>query len=1092
MTLPYFSGQAKLSRSRSTGLAWLAALACLVSPSLSAAGKIAEIRPVLVDKSGVAHVEYRCGDTLVGRAGESAPAGVELLLPGAKAVPVRFPSKTPRDGVIELGPTTIDGLTFLWRITQKNPSLVERTLEVTAKTAGRFTLRFPLDTAIEGEFESFSGPEKSRVLYDTGVRERRNQTFPVAMLRASDGVLGIVADSPGLWENRCQVLLDPQTRRLAVLTGDGGDPFQMIIKPPEDARDTYQYSMDGWQSLAAGETRRFTSWVFTSPARDHYDAQLAVQLAVANAKGWNSSALEAILRDTSLYLLRRNLMRDENNQPREGKYIFISGMTYGWKQWVSTGIYSSLGLNDPEKTIESYRAVFWNRMDYEDNSQYYLIWAALAKRAGGTVNEPLVRKAYEFIRRNEKDGLFIPPSLPGAPDPKGWKTYMDILPYNEGDAPASNQGFHCGALMAARELGLPVAEADIERAISAYQRIFNTKLGFMPTSLMKQDILGQDTLYGATLTYAVFGRKVLTDEQVLSHYRVSEKVKSPHGLRVISAADGSLLPGHRGEYCHGGSWFFCDSGNYLLAGAHGLPSAEVDARLIERIKLELTRNPAFNEDINTVTGQPHGNTPYADYSAYIWLRDQFRRRLGQTGRDPVAAAIDARLGVVREDGVLRLDPIKPVSNVRQLDDPDAGGRMIGYTEFQTNLPGGRHANIRTQRAAVVNIDGTERRLIAPGLADKPDAWTQFVGWSPDGRQAIVYRGWQDHENARWEEEHKTFRFEPGKWLLDSCLFDMDAGTIANVTAVDRVSHYNGGLFFMPDGRALGFTPLIDGVSRPFVMDLDGRNKRDLSGSAAGFSYGYSASPDGKLISFHENYQISIANSDGSGKRRVETGNPFNFGPRWSPDGDWLLFLSGEHGRSNPFIVRRDGTGLRKLADQNGYQGWVLFLDVDDFHQGSSDTPAWSADGRSVFYSSRVDSSVELFQAPIDGSCVQLTKSPPGTLHYHPEPSADGKWLVYGTKRDGVRQIEVMRLADRTQRPVTRLPIGHAAMWPHWRPLMKQVATQAAAKATTTTITSTRRAGRAPTQPTPRHVTSSDPRREGENQREVECCPSLPQ
>ncbi len=235
---------------------------------------------------------------------------------------------------------------------------------------------------------------------------------------------------------------------------------------------------------------------------------------------------------------------------------------------------------------------------------------------------------------------------------------MDVLHYDDDDAPASNQGFHCGALMAAQELGLPVTEQDIERAIAAYQRMFNKKLGFMPTSMKKQDILGQDTLYGATLTYAVFGRKVLTDEQVLTHYRTSEKVKSPYGLRVISAADGSLLPGHNGSYCYGGSWFFCDSGNYLLAGVHGLPAAEVNARLIERIKLELANHPAFNEDINTVTGMPHGNTPYADYSVYVWLRSTIRHRLKQTGPDAVGIAIDAHLGVVRENGVLRLDPAK--------------------------------------------------------------------------------------------------------------------------------------------------------------------------------------------------------------------------------------------------------------------------------------------------------------------------------------------------------------------------------------------------------------------------------------------------
>ena len=73
------------------------------------------------------------------------------------------------------------------------------------------------------------------------------------------------------------------------------------------------------------------------------------------------------------------------------------------------------------------------------------------------------------------------------------------------------------------------------------------------------------------------------------------------------------------------------SGNYLLAGVHGLRASEVDTRLIERIKLELTRAPAFNEDINTVNGTPHGNSPYADYSGYLWLRGEIRRRLGHKG-----------------------------------------------------------------------------------------------------------------------------------------------------------------------------------------------------------------------------------------------------------------------------------------------------------------------------------------------------------------------------------------------------------------------------------------------------------------------------
>lgn len=374
-----------------------------------------------------------------------------------------------------------------------------------------------------------------------------------------------------------------------------------------------------------------------------------------------------------------------------------------------------------------------------------------------------------------------------------------------------------------------------------------------------------------------------------------------------------------------------------------------------------------------------------------------------------------------------------VGTALRADEQNVKRPLIGFTELRTNLPGGRHANVRTMRAVVVHSDGTERKLIADELANELDAWTQFAGWSPDGKQAVVSRGWQDTENAKWEDQHKTFRMEPGKWLLDTCLVEMTTGKVSNVTAVDRVSHYNGGLFFLPNGKGLGFTPLINGISKPFVMDLDGRSKRDVSGEGAGFAYGYSASPDGKLISYHENYQVYVANADGSAKRYIKTGHPFVFSPRWSPDGEWLLFVSGEHYDCHPHIVRREGTELKKLADRNGYRGVTEFLDVFDFHGGSSDLPVWSADGKSVFYTAKVGSCVELFQVTLDGETTQLTKSPDGTSHYHPAPSANGKQLLFGAKRQGVRQLVVMNLIDHSERQLTDLKSGYGAMWPHWQP-----------------------------------------------------------
>ncbi len=372
------------------------------------------------------------------------------------------------------------------------------------------------------------------------------------------------------------------------------------------------------------------------------------------------------------------------------------------------------------------------------------------------------------------------------------------------------------------------------------------------------------------------------------------------------------------------------------------------------------------------------------------------------------------------------------SEGRQVGPPNKELPWIGYTQLRTNLAGGRHANVKTMRAMMVPINGISPKEPLPDQIENENSWTQFAGWSPDGKRAIIGLGWQDPANAKWEEEHKTFRMEEGRWRVDSLLFDPLQKSVVNVTGFDRVSKYNGGLFFLPGAKQLGFTPLIKGISRPFVMDLDGRNKKDVSGSGSGFAYGYSSSPDGTRLSYHENYQIYISNANGSGKKMVETGNPFNFGPLWSPDGKSLLFLSGKHGASNPFVVGSDGTGLRKVVDLGGYKSSIAFLDVFDFHEGSSDLPIWSLDGLSIFHTALLGDRVELCQTTLAGKTTILTESKAGVLHYHPQTSPDGRHLIFGSKRLGVRQLFVMDLATKKEKQLTNLKIGEAAMWPHWQ------------------------------------------------------------
>ncbi len=359
---------------------------------------------------------------------------------------------------------------------------------------------------------------------------------------------------------------------------------------------------------------------------------------------------------------------------------------------------------------------------------------------------------------------------------------------------------------------------------------------------------------------------------------------------------------------------------------------------------------------------------------------------------------------------------------------------IGFTEFRTDRLGGRQSNVTTMRATLVRTDGSGHRRLGERHTRKPNTWTQFAGWSPDGRQAIIGCGWESPENAKWEEDHKTFRFNATGWLYDTVLVNLTTGKTNPVTAVERVSFYNTGVFFWPnDPNRLGFQALIQGDSHPFSMDLNGRNKKDLTADSKEFSYGFHASPDGKQIAYHKNYQIFIADADGTNARRVETNQPFNFVPQWSPDGEWLLFVSGEHYNCHPHIVRRNGKELRKIADRGGYRGVMTIFDVPDFHGGSSDVPIWSPDGKWVYYSAKIRESIEIMRVSILGKVEQLTSTPGSHHNYHPQFSPDGGWLVFGSDRTGVRQLFIMNAEGGSISVITHCKPGRGAMWPHWKP-----------------------------------------------------------
>ena len=95
-------------------------------------------------------------------------------------------------------------------------------------------------------------------------------------------------------------------------------------------------------------------------------------------------------------------------------------------------------------------------------------------------------------------------------------------------------------------------------------------------------------------------------------------------------------------------------------------------------------------------------------------------------------------------------------------------------------------------------------------------------------------------------------------------------------------------------------------------------------------------PDGRAILFDMLGDLYAMPACGGPARQLTSGLGYDTQPAFSPDGGSIVFVSDRSGADNLWIARPDGTGARQIS----------FGDDDTVLA----SPAWSADGRSVFVS----------------------------------------------------------------------------------------------------------------------------------------------
>ncbi|MBN1992087.1 MAG: S9 family peptidase [Anaerolineae bacterium] len=246
---------------------------------------------------------------------------------------------------------------------------------------------------------------------------------------------------------------------------------------------------------------------------------------------------------------------------------------------------------------------------------------------------------------------------------------------------------------------------------------------------------------------------------------------------------------------------------------------------------------------------------------------------------------------------------------------------------------------------------TDRALVAYWEGDVPQ-------WSPDGRWLAFTK--DNHvylAPAAGGLPQKITDFATGasapKWMPDSygLIVSVERYEADQLVLTDRAGGWPRALTNSGDGNHWHAQPSPDGTMVAFIFQpFDDLNRLDL-----------------RLIDL-ANDQIRLLH----GRPKVRM-----WLPRWSPDGQWLAFISQQAGYDDLWLIRPNEEGLRQLTK--------LGYDISD--------PAWSPDGKHIACTVNRGGAIDLALVEVNTGRVTDLRSGPG-VHSYPRWSPDGSFLTF--------------------------------------------------------------------------------------------------
>jgi Tol biopolymer transport system component len=234
-------------------------------------------------------------------------------------------------------------------------------------------------------------------------------------------------------------------------------------------------------------------------------------------------------------------------------------------------------------------------------------------------------------------------------------------------------------------------------------------------------------------------------------------------------------------------------------------------------------------------------------------------------------------------------------------------------------------------------------------------------YSPDGRRVAFVR-------------------EHGAHVGDIYLVDAAGGTPQRLTHDESDVR---GVTWIAAGTQLVFASDRGGVHGLWSVAATGGTPVLVAGGRRGVS-APTASFSGNVIGYEAwsgDWQIWRQPASGAAGAPVSpAAGAWSFDARFAPDGRQIAFVSNRSGSDELWLCNTDGSGIRRLTS---------------FEAGSVRSPRFSPDGRRVAFVARPRGGADVYVADVAGGPLRWLTQAPGD-EVAPAFSADGRWVYYGS------------------------------------------------------------------------------------------------